>query len=117
MTDFSNVTLQGGDVALIQCALLGANQIVAAVPGQRIRVISFRLSASAAVNAKWQSAANDLTGLAYYAANGGEVVPPIGHTAGTQIPGWFETNLGEALNLNLSAAVAVGGSLVYALVS
>jgi hypothetical protein len=94
--------------AKIQTSTSGASTVVAAVSGKKIRVIGFRLSASAAVNVKFQShvTPTDLTGLAYYAANGGEVVPKNEY-------GWFETVAGEALDLNLSAAVAVGGSLAY----
>jgi hypothetical protein len=48
-----------------------------------------------------------LTGLSYFAAAGdGEVLSfnPVG---------WFETVAGEALDINLSGAVAVGGHLTY----
>ena len=51
----------------------------------------------------------DLTGLAYLTANGGYVVPYYGG-------GHFQTLSGESLDLNLSAAVAVGGWLVYGLI-
>lgn len=95
--------------ASIVASASGATQIVAAVPNKRIRVINLEVSALAAVNIKWQSAANDLTGLFYVAGNGGEVLP-------TSEVGWFQTNPGEALNINLSAAVAVGGHLVYSLI-
>jgi hypothetical protein len=93
--------------ASIQVGASGSNAIVAAVSGKKIRVLAYTLFASGAVNAKFQSAANDKTGLKYFAANGGisAAFCPVG---------WFETNAGEALNLNLSGAVAVGGELVYA---
>jgi hypothetical protein len=65
------------------------------------------LVANAAVNAKWQSAtAGDKSGLLYLAANGGVVAPESPR-------GYFETAAGEALQLNLSAAVAVGGHISY----
>jgi hypothetical protein len=94
--------------AKIVASASGATTIVAAVTSKKIRVIELRISASAAVNVKWQShvTPTDLTGLAYYAANGGEVMPKSEY-------GWFETVAGEALDINLSAAVAVGGSLAY----
>lgn len=85
----------------------GANEVIAAVTAKKIRVLSFNLMASAAVNAKWQSAATDLTGLSYFSAAGGGISVPFNPL------GLFETLAGEALNLNLSGAVAVGGSLVY----
>lgn len=48
--------------------------------------------------------AND-SGL-HLAQNGGYVLP-------LNPADWFQTNTGEALDINLSAAVAVGGSLTY----
>lgn len=86
----------------------GATTIVAAVTSKKIRVISWSLVCSAAVNVKWQShvTPTDLTGLYYFAANGGITVPfsPVGY---------FETVSGEALDINLSGANAVGGMLCY----
>jgi len=93
--------------APIACSSSGANAIVAAVEGKKIRVISYLISCNGAVNAKWQSASTDKTGLLYMDAAGkGAVGPanPIGH---------FETVANEALNLNLSGAVAVGGHITY----
>jgi len=86
----------------------GATTIVALVASKRIRVLSLQLLANAAVNIKWQShvTPTDLTGLAYMAANGGYVL-------GYNPKGWFQTVAGEALDINLSGAVAVGGSLTY----
>ena len=99
------LTLQTKEVA-IAAAASGANAIVAAVSGKKIRVLGLLLSSSGIVNAKWQSAASDKTGLTYMIASTSYVLP-VSHV------GWFETNVGEALNLNLSAAIAVGGVLVY----
>lgn len=86
----------------------GNNTIVAAVTSKKIRVLAYNFMSEGTVNAKFQSAAGgtDLTGLSYLIANTGKVAPfnPVG---------WFETVAGELLNLNLSAAVAVGGELVY----
>lgn len=92
--------------AKITAASSGANEVVAAVTGKRIRVVSYLLSAAGTVNAKWQSASTDLTGLHYMVANNQVPVPfsPVGY---------FETASGEALNLNLSGAIAVGGHVAY----
>lgn len=94
--------------AAIAASSSGNNTIVAAVNPKKIRVLAVNLVANAAVNAKWQSGAGgtDLTGLAYCGANGGYILPfnPVG---------WFETASNTLLNLNLSGAVAVGGSIVY----
>lgn len=95
--------------AVIQTSSSGATQIVAAAAGQKIRVLAYNYMAAGTVNVKWQSAANDKTGLAYLIANTGKVVP-------FSAVGWLETNAGEALNINLSAGTAVGGELVYCLV-
>lgn len=99
--------------AAIACSSSGSNQIVAAVSGKSIAVLGYVLVANGAVNAKWQSASTDKTGLLYLAANGGAVAPVIPLSklgAGTC---WFSTAAGEALNLNLSGAVAVGGHVLY----
>lgn len=97
--------------AVIAASSSGANEIVAAVAGRKIQVLGFFMMAAAAVNAKWQSASTDKTGLLYPAANGGAVAPiSPGHNF------WFETAAGEALNLNLSGTVAVGGLVRYRLV-
>lgn len=92
--------------APIAAASSGDNSLVAAVTGRRIRVLAFSLHFSGTVDAKFQSASTDLTGLFY-------------GTAGVQAQGaysevgLFETAAGEALELNLSAATAVGGYVVY----
>jgi len=91
--------------AKIDCSSSGANQIVAAVASKKLRVVSYVLSASAAVNAKWQSASTDISGLIYMDAKGG--------ASPSHFDGLIETAAGEALNLNLSGAIAVGGHLAY----
>lgn len=96
----------------VSAALSGDNTIVAAVAGKKIRVLALDVSAAGAVNAKLRSDVGaggvDITGLHYFAAAGaGWQMDTLGY-------GWCETDAGEALNLNLSGAVAVGGVLVYA---
>lgn len=94
--------------AIVTASASGATTIVAAVTSKKIRVLAVEIIANGTVNAKWQShiTPTDLTGLAYLVANAGYVLPfsPCG---------WFETVSGEALDINLSAAIAVGGSVVY----
>ena len=89
-------------------ALSATGTIVALVAAKKIRVLALYLSSSGTVNVKFQShvTPTDLTGLAYEVANTGFTLPfcPVG---------WFQTIAGEALDLNLSAGVAVGGALVY----
>jgi hypothetical protein len=88
----------------------GATQLVAAVAGKKIVVISYAVIVNAAVNVKFQSGSTDLTGLMYFAANGGATVTVEGL-------GCFETAAGEALNINLSGAVAVGGHITYVIMN
>lgn len=95
--------------AKIAVSSSGANTIVAAVTSKKIRVLAWDTVANAAVNFKWQShvTPTDLTGLYYMAGQGNGVARSFNPV------GYFETVAGEALDLNLSGAVAVGGSLVY----
>ncbi len=87
----------------------GATTSVAAVSLKKIRVLQWIVSVNAAVNFKWQSHVipTDLTGLFYTGGQGqgvGGAWNPGGH---------FETIVGEALDINLSGSVAVGGTLTY----
>lgn len=94
--------------AKIAASSSGVNIVVAAVATKKIRVLSYVLNANGTVNAKWQShtTPTDLTGLDYLIANTGvsSGYSPVGH---------FETVAGESLDLNLSAAIAVGGHITY----
>lgn len=92
--------------AFLNASSLGSTAILAAATGGQIRVLSLALVASGAVSVKLQSAANDLSATFALSANGGLVLPFNEH-------GWFQTNVNEALNLNLSAAVATGVSIQY----
>jgi hypothetical protein len=99
--------------ATIAAASSGDNTIVAAVAAKRIRVLRFELSASAAVNAKWKDGAStDLTGL-FYAAGAGPMGDMDSSDGGRDYI--FQTSVGNALVLNLSAAVPVGGVVDYTL--
>lgn len=95
--------------AVIQASAVGNNTIIAAVTSKKLRVLAYNFIANGTVNAKFQSGAGgtDLTGLKYCVANSGICAPfnPVG---------WIETASGALLNLNLSAAIAVGGEIVYA---
>lgn len=84
----------------------GDNEVVAAVVGKKIRALSYVLISNGTVNAKWRSATTDISGLLYLLAATGASIgySPIGH---------FETASGQALNLNLSGAIAVGGHITY----
>jgi hypothetical protein len=107
-TVYDGTTALTPKFAKISTSSSGASTVVSAVTGKKIRVLRLTLIANEAVNVKFQShtTLTDLTGLHYLAANGGWVEPYCP-------PGIFETLSGEALDINLSAAVAVGGSLTY----
>jgi hypothetical protein len=92
----------------IAASTSGNNTILAAVTGKKIRVLSLWLISNGTVNVKFQSAAGgtDLSGLAYLVANTGMVLP-------FNPAGWMETASAALLNLNLSAAIAVGGGFTY----
>lgn len=86
----------------------GNNEIVAAVAGKKIKVYAIVLVVSDAVNCKWCSATTDLTGAMNFSSQG------EGYSHAVQPPAFLlETAAGEALNLNLSAAVAVDGYVAY----
>lgn len=95
--------------AKIAASSSGAATVVAAVTSKKIRVLQFYLTGNGAVNANFQSHTTTATatGLVYIAAAGGGVSVPFSPL------GSFETVAGEALDINLSGAVAVGGHLVY----
>jgi len=90
----------------LNASSLGANVFVSAVTGGKIRVLSVAVLAAGASVVKFQSAATDISASFSLSINGGMVLPFNEH-------GWFETNENEALNLNLSTAVAVGASIQY----
>jgi len=97
--------------AAVAASSANANAIVAAVSGKSIKVLGYALSGSAAVNAKWQSGSTDLTGLIHFLGTAPDkiVAPIVPQGSGC----WFKTAAGEALNLHLSGATAVGGHVVY----
>lgn len=97
--------------AAISASSSGNNALVAAVTSKKIRVLAYSLVPNGAVNARFQTdgggTPGNLTGLKYMGAAGNGIVQ------GFNPIGWFETDAGESLDLNLSGAVAVGGELVY----
>lgn len=107
-TIYDGTTALTPKFAIIDCATLGDNTIVAAVASKKIRVLNLVLVASAAVNTRFESGAGGtaLTGVINLAANGGFAPGycPVGH---------FETASNTLLNLELSGAVSVDGWIVY----
>lgn len=96
--------------AVASPAAIADNAIVAAVSGQRIRVISFIMSATGGANtATWKTGATAISPALTLAANEKFI-------AGTGSPRdvyLFQTAAGAALNLALTAATLVGVSVVY----
>lgn len=94
--------------AVIDAATSGDNTLVAAVTGKKVRVVAAFLVAAGAVNVRFESGAGGtaLTGQVNLVANTGFVLP-------YNPAGWFETGSSALLNLELSAAISVDGSLVY----
>ena len=94
--------------AVIDAATSGDNTLVSAVASKKIRVLAVFLIAAGTVTARFESGASGtaLTGQMNLIANTGFVLPfsPVG---------WFETAVNTLLNLELSGAVSVDGSLVY----
>lgn len=90
----------------LNASSLGATAVLAAQAGGSIRVISMALVASAATTVKFQSAATDISATWGLGVNGGLVL-------GFNEHGWFQTNVGEALNINLGTAVATGVHINY----
>jgi hypothetical protein len=94
--------------ASIDIAASGDTTEVALVSGKKIRVLAYRFVSAGAVSVRFKSGAStNLTGAMSTGAaggGGGAAFNPIGH---------FETASGEALVMNLSAAVQVSGHLVY----
>jgi hypothetical protein len=84
----------------------GATAIATPGSGKKIRVLSVAFMANGSVNAKFQNGSTDVTGLFYLIANTGASLP-------FNPAGWFETSATTALNINLSAAIAVGGCITY----
>jgi len=93
--------------AKIDCAASGDNEIVAAVSGKKIKVYAIIFVSTGTVNVKWRSSTTDLTGDKNFQAR-------EGYVAAVNPPAFLlSTAAEEALNLNLSAAVAVDGWVAY----
>lgn len=90
-------------------ATAGDNELVAAVSGKKIRLLSLVAIASGGANTLTLESGTDsgqISGAMDIADNGPLILP---HNP----CGWVETVAGESLNLILSAATAVGGFFTY----
>lgn len=98
--------------AKIDAASSGDNTIVAAQgSGTKIRVLSLFLVSAGTVTTRFESGASGtaLTGQMNLVTNGGFVLPYNPN-------GWFECADNQLLNLELSGAISVDGSLTYVVV-
>lgn len=98
--------------AKISAADSGENTLVSAVASKKIRVLSLALISNGSVDLYFNNATDgglfgDSTNKVDLQQSTGFVLPHNPH-------GWFQTGTNnEALRLNLSAAIAVAGSLTY----
>lgn len=91
----------------VNTSATGDTAVVAAPSATgRIRVLGVTVVSTLANNIKFRSATTDITALFPLGANGGFVLPFNEH-------GWFQTNPGEALNINMSVATATGVQVHY----
>ena len=89
----------------ISATAAGNTEIVPAVTGKRIRVIAYAVVTNLTVSIKFRSGTTDITGSMRLVEGGG-----IAHAYDG---GLFQTAVGQALNINLSANATVGGYVVY----
>lgn len=97
--------------ANVDAGASGDNVLVAGVVGKRIRVISCFVIAGGAVFAYFVDGAD--TDLAGSASNTIKIAESSGFVLPFNQGGWFQTGIGESLDINLSGAVSVAGSLSY----
>jgi hypothetical protein len=93
--------------AEINATASGDTQVVAAVSGKQIRIVSVTFACSAAVAVSWKSASTTIVNAMSFAANGGmtEVWAPHGYFA--------QGGTNEVLYINLSATATVRGVINY----
>jgi hypothetical protein len=96
-TDFVNATLAGD------------TEVVESVDGKRIRTFGYALNngGSSVATVHFRSGTRPISSDKDLAADGGGMVTPVAQGF------WFETAVGEALNINLLAAGAVGVDVTY----
>ena len=86
--------------------------LVAAIPGRRIRVCAFIINhgdttpSSVLFNSKGAGAGTAIFATLKYGANGGTTSPEVR-------PGWFQTNVGEALTVNTGVGSATGVGVLW----
>jgi len=91
----------------ISVSASGNTELVAAVSGRRMRVLTYTIVVESAVDVRFGSGSSAITGAMTFG------VEAEGVSAAWAPGGHFQTVAGEALVINLSAAVVVRGHLSY----
>jgi len=114
-TRYNGATALIPKFANIDVASSGDNQLVAAVSGKTLRVLSVFLAASGAVDAVFNDGtANLLGGTRKIKLDNTGAVGPGGFALQENRTGWFQTGaVNRPINLNLSGATGVAGCLTY----
>lgn len=94
--------------AAIDFAGSGNNTIVAAVASNRILIHRIWFVVGGATNLIFKDGTTGLSGTVPLSANGGITLDTTGEP-------WFITTIGNALIINSSAAVQIGGMVFYTL--
>lgn len=94
--------------SFVNAGAAGNTEVVAAQAGYSIVVLCALIISTAAQSVGFQSNVTAISASFPLAANGGFALPLSEH-------GWFETNVGEALNINLGSATATGIQVVWVL--
>lgn len=94
--------------APINVNTIGNSTVIAAVPDKKIYILSLEFLCTGAVTVEWQSGAGGtvICKGQSFPAGGGKVLP-------FNRAGWGATAAGALLNVNLSGAVQVSGSIQY----
>ncbi len=92
--------------AVIAATGITTAEIVAAVPGKSIRVVTLMMTVAAATNLQFQDGDTTVrSGIMEFADSGGLTI--------ASEDGIFWTAVGQALDLDIDAAATVGGVLTY----
>lgn len=93
--------------AWVDVSSSGNNEVIAAIANMKIKVLGVVVVSASANTIYFKSATTQISGSKALAANGGFTLP-----VSPDAP-WMETAVGEALNIQLSAAAQVGVTIVY----
>lgn len=88
----------------------GQTAVLPALAGAAYRVLGMVAIATIANNIKFQSNSTDISATFPLGANGGFTMPFNEH-------GWMQTNIGEALNVNMTVATVTAIHISYILLA